>query len=246
MGEMKLITGKLGDWMAGKTVSESDKIAHCFDVIESARSGSDCFTLEAVGKSACHLSYRILDGTMQDTTEPLAFSAIQWAKDHARTTGRETAMHQARWVGSITMALAYITILRRGGKELGAALCKEIINDASVRALPQNAINIMRACVLRAAWACSNGAKTIAINALDDCDRIFRLGASLFPFDKGVMRGDELIRMATLAKLSIGIRNQCVASPVPPVFPWQQLATIDTQEPFKSAFIAMSPKDQTK
>jgi len=242
---MNRITGKLGDWLADPTVWDAEKITHCFDVIESAKSGSDCYTLEAIGKSASHLAYRCLDGLLPADMEPQAFEAIQWAKDHARTTGRETAMHQTRWVGSITMALAYITILRRGGKDLGAKLCVEIINESAVKALPQNAVNIMRACVLRAARQCALGEPTAALESVDLCHKIFRLAAAQFKFDKGsIMRGDELIRMAKLVKIAIGIRNHCVEKPDPPVFPWQQLAAIDTQQPFQSAFIAMGPKDK--
>jgi hypothetical protein len=232
---MNLVERKISDWIDDPAVPAQEKLDHCFEVLRVAPL-NDCMTLEAIGKSACWLAYRVIEGVLDGDKEreALAFQYVNWAKEHVQTSGRESSYHQARWHGSLAIALAYMAILRRNGRELGCVLCEEIMSEDSIKVLPSNAVNILRGCLLRAAFhhgrgSSGHGQKAVALR---DCQELFKLTAASWKFDERLkFQGQELVQCATMVKLSLRLDD--ALNPA-------TLTAWGVNEPFKSAFLAMS------
>lgn len=239
---MTLIEHNLSDWLTDTDVPTQERLDHCFEVLRVART-NDCLSLEAIGKSACHLGYRLLDGDIDQ--EERIFECVQWAKEHTQTMGRETWLHQSRWQGSLTILLAYMTITLRGGKDLAATLCGEMIVDEAVTVLMPNTLNITRACLLRAAYFMSDGNPDLAAEEIKRCQRLCKLAVSSMDFaTQGLNRGNELMQIMAMAKLSIGLSHHCGLVVPGPHWDLRRLASIETVQPFREAKWARCPHFQ--
>lgn len=233
---MNLVEQNISDWLADKDVPAQDKLDHCFEVLRVARV-NDCMSLEIIGKSAAHLGYRLLDG--ETSEEARVFTDVQWAKEHVQTMGRETWLHQSRWQGSLTILLAYMTITLRGGKDLAATLCGEMVIDEAVTVLMPNTLNVMRACLLRAARFQVVDKPEEARWAVLECQRLCKLGVAAMDFPaQGLNRGNELMQIMAMAKLSIGLSHHCGMNVPGPHWDIQRLASIETVNPFRDALWA--------
>lgn len=228
----------VGCWLADRTVPQQEKIDFCWTNLRAAMAGKPP-DIEIIGKCACHLAYRKIEGNESIDLNELV-TAVKWAQLHCEDQTVSSALMRTRWYGSITIALAYLTICS-GDLTKASELCAGMYSLRSVREHPQNCLNIMRALLLRAAYKFRiKDDKQAAITCVQACQTIFKGAIETLTFEqKSPSLGDEMQRWITALKISIALGHLCGLKHLNEPLPLATVIVLEKQQPFFDAFIAM-------
>lgn len=227
---------EFGKWLALKDIDELTKISEAKALMEAARNG-EVLPVESLGKAACHLCYRLLDGQHGDIEAVEA--SLEWLRVKVQERGlieaeghREHCPFQrGRWFTSLTMASIYVMILVRKDGSTAAIRSMEMDDMAMLDASPFAVVNMCRSAMLRAAWYARHGYKREAGEAVYACQRFFRYAASTAPLTGDIINGEELIWAARMVKLSIALSPHCGISITGKLRPFQICAEIEKGHP---------------
>lgn len=221
-------------WLMTGSATPEERIAECFTIIAESADVKK-HKLERVGKAACHIAYRKLDGL------ELSFDQVEQAILKARQrTSVEHGEHpimRTRWHGSLSIALAYL-YASVGWKTEAAKNCETMISSEAVETYPQNTLNVLRAAMLACVYhATQSGRTDRALDHIEQGVRLFQLGVKTLQFksvDTGF--GEELAQWSTMIKLALEMRAAIKGMKR---ITWAKLAAIDKREPFHSTFMKM-------
>jgi hypothetical protein len=134
----------LGVWLLESDATPAAKLRMCVDILEAFDA-----SLEQIGKAACHVAYRYLEGARIDKAEVEAALSRGLAK--CDSSNEEPDWLTTRWRGSLLMAAIYIDIKHSAARQL-IDLCDRMDATKAVAAHPPNVLNQMRAKILLSAW----------------------------------------------------------------------------------------------
>lgn len=162
-------------WLLDGDAASEEKIRACLDVLI----GRDD-RLERVGKCACHLLYRAIEGRFHDRR---LVAMVGGTMDMAKHSTSESRLQKSRWFGSIAIALAYYLILVEQNTDNAITALDEMLDMRAVDDHPQNVLNIQRASMLLAAIHISRKEIEAANRAIAFGANAFRRAASLVKLD---------------------------------------------------------------
>ena len=214
-------------WLLDGDAASEEKIRACLDVLDRRND-----RIERVGKCACHLLYRAIEGRFHDRR---LVAMVGRAVDMAEHSTSESRLQKSRWFGSISIALAYYLILAEQNMDDAIVALDEMLDMRAVDDHPQNVLNIQRASMLLAAIHISRKEIEAANRAIVFGANAFRRAASLVRLDRpwiGLM--DEMRRWVNALGVGVSlsgcIGNEVIDSPF--VF---DAFCFEPQEPFRRA-----------
>ncbi|MFZ4596224.1 MAG: hypothetical protein ACOYOF_18345, partial [Verrucomicrobiaceae bacterium] len=134
----------IGLWLYEGHATPSDKLSVCREIIHSCDT-----SLEQIGKAACHIAYRYLEGVQINKVE--VDSTLSRALEKCDLAHDLPDWLTTRWRGSLLMAAIYIDIHHGEARQL-IELCHRMDAAKAVAAHPPNLLNQMRAMVLASTW----------------------------------------------------------------------------------------------
>ncbi len=220
------------EWLTNGEDPQSMKIEVC---IQNATDPT--LTLERIGKSICHLLYRAIDGVPFDHDNLIRMTgSVLYLIDNNQS---ETKLQRSRWLGSVSIALAYFLIIKTGRITDSIVILDSMMSLEAIGHHPQNVLNIQRSAMLLAAIHIQRGDKATASVAIQFAQRAFRKACGLVNFNHGwIGLLDELHRWVNAIGVGVSL-GACVGDEVldsPLVF---DVAAIEPQRPFKTALLAI-------
>lgn len=217
------------DWLTAGNPAAEEKMTICLETAKAC-SGS----MERIGKSACHIIYRAIDGypITPLVVNQIAGRALDYA-DFSKTEGR---VMKSRWRGSVAIAYAYYAIIKMGLMDEAAVILDSMLEMDAIDSHPQNVLNIQRAALLLAAINIRRGRKEEAGRCIDFMNSAYRratasvnLRHEWFGITKELQRWVNAVGIG----ICLGLCNGDQIHDAPFIY---DAFMIERQEPFRSAF----------
>ena len=166
--------GDLGRWLADEQIPADERNRQCLDFIREQREGASYGQIK-IGKSACHLAYRSLEGkvTIPGIEEMLEFCE----NDLARRDRNSEHWQTVRWIGSIRIARLYLHIRNQDSLEWLYQICSDLFQPDWMSRNPTGAVNCCRAQCLGMAIAARLKRPDLARESLSSCQQLIALAA---------------------------------------------------------------------
>lgn len=218
----------LGVWLEDKSVTNEDKSHGCRQVLTTAGMPS-----HAIGKAACWLAYRHLDGNVLSPDAAMLIEA-----NLPKLEAESDPQRSARWRGSMNMALGYLHAAK-GNRFAALAAFGRLKSADDIIANPTGAVNACRAMALcAAAQAGGSAGKPWHHSAIT----LYRLAVMHWPCsDVAYCAGYELVAAARAVQIVIALAPRLGLPYQGAVLPIDHLLSIEPQEPFRSTLQAMLP-----